>query len=159
MGMDRQIVSGVCVAVGVALWAVTASAQVGSGAIRGVVTDSSGGVLAAAVVAATNLETSGTGHTVTTTAGVYTMPGLVPGTYRLDVSKAGYQATRHEAIRVETGRTIRVDTNLNQLTVEQLAMRETLLQRVPNPFFGTIPRSSSLGDPHDYARAAPQAVP
>jgi len=39
------------------------------------------------------------------------------------------------------------DTNLNQLTVDQLAQGTTLLQRVPNPFFGTIPRSSSLGDP------------
>ena len=39
------------------------------------------------------------------------------------------------------------DTNSNQLTAEQLAQGTPLLQRVPNPFFGTIPRSSSLGDP------------
>ena len=39
------------------------------------------------------------------------------------------------------------DTNLNQLTVDQLAMGASLLTRVPNPHFGTIPRSSSLGDP------------
>ena len=39
------------------------------------------------------------------------------------------------------------DTNLNQLTVEQLAQGASLLQRVPNPYFGSIPRSSSLGDP------------
>jgi hypothetical protein len=39
------------------------------------------------------------------------------------------------------------DTNLNQLTVEQLAEGAPLLQRVANPFFGQIPRSSSLGDP------------
>ena len=39
------------------------------------------------------------------------------------------------------------DTNLNQLTVEQLALGASLQQRVPNPYFGTIPRSSSLGDP------------
>jgi len=39
------------------------------------------------------------------------------------------------------------DTNLNQLTVEQLAEGAPLQQRVPNPYFGTIPRSSSLGDP------------
>ena len=39
------------------------------------------------------------------------------------------------------------DTNLNQLTVEQLSQGSALLQRVPNPFFGAIPRSSSLGDP------------
>ncbi|MEQ1575897.1 MAG: carboxypeptidase regulatory-like domain-containing protein, partial [Vicinamibacterales bacterium] len=39
------------------------------------------------------------------------------------------------------------DSNLNQLTVDQLAQGSSLLQRVPNPYFGTIPRSSSLGDP------------
>jgi hypothetical protein len=39
------------------------------------------------------------------------------------------------------------DTNLNQLTVEQLALGNALLATVPNPFFGIIPRSSSLGDP------------
>jgi hypothetical protein len=39
------------------------------------------------------------------------------------------------------------DTNINQLTVEQLALGPALLQRVPNPFFGQIPCSSSLGDP------------
>ncbi len=39
------------------------------------------------------------------------------------------------------------DTNLNQLTVDQLGRGAELLQRVPNPYFGIIPRSSSLGDP------------
>ena len=39
------------------------------------------------------------------------------------------------------------DTNLNQLSVDQLALGPALLERVPNPYFGTIPRSSSLGDP------------
>jgi hypothetical protein len=39
------------------------------------------------------------------------------------------------------------DTNLNQLTVDQLAQGSTLLTRVTNPYFGVIPRSSSLGDP------------
>ncbi len=39
------------------------------------------------------------------------------------------------------------DTNLNQLTVSQLALGSALLERVTNPYFGVIPRSSSLGDP------------
>jgi hypothetical protein len=39
------------------------------------------------------------------------------------------------------------DTNINQLTASQLALGNALLVRVPNPFFGQIPRSSSLGDP------------
>ena len=39
------------------------------------------------------------------------------------------------------------DVNINQLTVDQLATGSALLQKVANPFFGQIPRSSSLGDP------------
>lgn len=39
------------------------------------------------------------------------------------------------------------DTNINQLTAEQLKLGAALLERVPNPYFGLIPRSSSLGDP------------
>ena len=39
------------------------------------------------------------------------------------------------------------DTNLNQLSVSQLALGNALLERVPNPYFGIIPRSSTLGDP------------
>jgi len=39
------------------------------------------------------------------------------------------------------------DVNLNQLTAEQLALGSTLTQSVPNPFFGQIPASSSLGGP------------
>ena len=39
------------------------------------------------------------------------------------------------------------DTNLNQLAVDQLSQGASLQQRVPNPYFGTIPRASSLGDP------------
>ena len=39
------------------------------------------------------------------------------------------------------------DSNINQLTEEQLKLGPTLLERVPNPFFGIVPRSSSIGDP------------
>lgn len=39
------------------------------------------------------------------------------------------------------------DTNLNQLTVDRLALGPALLARVPNPYFGVVPRSSSIGDP------------
>jgi hypothetical protein len=39
------------------------------------------------------------------------------------------------------------DTNLNQLTAAQLAQGAALTQPVANPYFGIIPRSSSLGNP------------
>jgi len=37
------------------------------------------------------------------------------------------------------------DVNLNQLTVEQLALGAQLTQPVPNPYFGQIPANTSLG--------------
>jgi hypothetical protein len=39
------------------------------------------------------------------------------------------------------------DVNMNQLTADQLALGAALTQQVPNPFFGQIPESSSLGGP------------
>lgn len=39
------------------------------------------------------------------------------------------------------------DVNLNQLTLEQLALGSQLTQQVPNPFFGQIPANTSLGTP------------
>src|SRR5262245_4790326 len=39
------------------------------------------------------------------------------------------------------------DSNINQLTEQQLGLGSALLTRVPNPYFGIVPRSSSLGDP------------
>ena len=39
------------------------------------------------------------------------------------------------------------DSNLNQLTVDQLALQGALQVKVPNPYYGIIPLSSSLGDP------------
>jgi hypothetical protein len=39
------------------------------------------------------------------------------------------------------------DANINQLSVAQLAMGSALLKKVPNPYFGQISASSSLGQP------------
>ncbi|MEK7406895.1 MAG: TonB-dependent receptor [Acidobacteriota bacterium] len=39
------------------------------------------------------------------------------------------------------------DVNLNQLRVEQLALGAELTRQAPNPFYGMIPASSSLGGP------------
>ncbi len=39
------------------------------------------------------------------------------------------------------------DVNLNQLTVEQLALGSQLTQQVANPYFGEIPAHTSLGTP------------
>ena len=89
--------------------------------------------------------------------------GLGQGVFSVDRDLgSGYAQQWHTSFQREltsniaielayTGSTIRriaiPDSNLNQLTVEQLAMGSTLTTRVANPYFGQIPRSSSLGDP------------
>ena len=50
------------------------------------------------------------------------------------------------------------DTNLNQLSVDQLAEGATLLERVPNPYFGSIPAFVIARRPDHPARPAPEAV-
>jgi hypothetical protein len=89
--------------------------------------------------------------------------GLGQGVYSVDRGLgSGYAQQWNLAIQREISRNFTVevayagskithigipDTNINQLTVDQLSMGSALLKRVPNPYFGEIPRSSSLGDP------------
>ncbi|MGE3405030.1 MAG: carboxypeptidase regulatory-like domain-containing protein [Vicinamibacterales bacterium] len=91
------------------------------------------------------------------------LAGLGQGVFAVNADLgSGYVQQWHASARVEIGRHTEVqvsyagsaianvgipDSNLNQLTVEQLAQGSPLLQRVANPWFGTIPRSSTLGDP------------
>ena len=51
------------------------------------------------------------------------------------------------------------DTNLNQLTVEQLAQGPSLQQRVQNPYFGIDPTLVFSRRPDDYGRAALKPYP
>ena len=61
----------------------------------------------------------------------------LPGRTSLEIAYVGSKIT-HVGIP---------DTNLNQLTVDQLALGPALLQRVANPYVGMIPDSSTLGEP------------
>ena len=89
--------------------------------------------------------------------------GLGQGVFSADASLgSGYAQQWNVAVQRELTRNMVVevayagskithvgipDTSINQLTASQLAIGAPLLQRVPNPYFGQIPRSSSLGDP------------
>jgi hypothetical protein len=85
--------------------------------------------------------------------GVYSVnAGLGSGYVQQWNASVQRELTRHTTIDVAYvgSRITRVgvpDSNLNQLTVEQLALGQPILATVQNPFFGSIPQSSSLGDP------------
>lgn len=54
--------------------------------------------------------------------------------------EAGYLGSKNTRLGVP-------DANINQLPAAGLALGSALTQRVPNPFYGAIPASSSLGGP------------
>jgi hypothetical protein len=79
-------------------------AQVGGGQITGIVTDSREAPVPGATVTAT-LTTRATGRSVvSSSSGVYTVAGLQPGEYRIDVELAGFRTIRRQGVRVENGR-------------------------------------------------------
>jgi hypothetical protein len=97
----------VLLAVGATGWA-----QVGGGQITGVVTDAAGAAVPGAAVRAVDIARATSRQTVTSAGGVYTVAGLVPGAYRLDVDLRGFRPVRRGGIQLETGETIRLDVEL-----------------------------------------------
>src|SRR4249919_3314090 len=119
---------GQSVSVWLCLWFLVsvpaaAAAQVGAGALTGVVSDGTGQVVPGASVTATAVGTNQS-RTVTTAAdGGYSIHGLTPGEYRVRVEVNGFQPLSREGVGVATGETIRVDL---QVTVGGLSETVTV---------------------------------
>jgi hypothetical protein len=60
-------------------------------ALTGVVDDPSKAVVVGAQITAINTETGVKSSTTTNNSGVYVLPGLIPGTYRIEVDKQGFK--------------------------------------------------------------------
>ena len=74
------------------LFAAAGSAQViTSTSILGQVTDGTGAVVAGAQVAIKNVNTGESRSAITSASGLYTIPSVVPGTYDVTVSHAGFR--------------------------------------------------------------------
>ncbi|MBI4909142.1 MAG: carboxypeptidase regulatory-like domain-containing protein [Acidobacteria bacterium] len=71
--------------------AVPLSAQTGVGQIQGTVTDATGAVIPGAAVTLINIRTDTRFQTITTEAGSFVFPTLVPAEYRLTVAAPGMQ--------------------------------------------------------------------
>lgn len=78
-------------------------AQTTTGAIAGMVTDASGGVVAGAKVRATNEATGQTWSTASNASGEFQLQNLAPGSYALEVSATGFRSFRADKITVPAG--------------------------------------------------------
>jgi len=99
---------------------VPAAAQIGTGGITGLLTDGAGASVAGATVTALQLSTRVTRRAVSSAAGVYTLPALVPGEYEVDIDVQGFKPVRRRTVHVATGETIRLDVTLEVGTVNEV---------------------------------------
>ncbi len=99
--------------------AASASAQVSTGTLTGLVTDPSGAIIPGATVTATN---DGTGVAVvrpTNSEGLYTLTNLIPGFYTVRAEAHGFKTFINAHIELTVGYTQRVNFKLEVGAVTQ----------------------------------------
>src|SRR5262245_6123850 len=90
----------------------TALAQGERGSFNGIVTDPSGAVVPNAEVTALNKETNVETKAMTTDAGVYRLPYLPTGTYKITVKASGFQTAVADNVSLRVAQTLTVDIKL-----------------------------------------------
>src|SRR5258708_4876604 len=94
------------------LFAVITSGQINTGRILGFVTDPSGAVIAGISVTANNDGTGVVTKAETSETGEYLLNFLVPGTYHVEVEKAGFKKVLRSGVIVDAGGIDRIDFTL-----------------------------------------------
>ncbi|HEY3939450.1 MAG TPA: carboxypeptidase-like regulatory domain-containing protein, partial [Bryobacteraceae bacterium] len=87
-------------------------AQLPTGQITGIVTDSTGATVAGVDVEAQNIATGIVSKAATSASGDYTFPVLTPGKYTLVVRKAGFESITRTGIDLEVSQVARIDFTL-----------------------------------------------
>ncbi|HWB87216.1 MAG TPA: TonB-dependent receptor [Bryobacteraceae bacterium] len=152
-------------------------AQLLQGTINGNVTDATQAVVAGANVTATDQATSFERTTTSNSAGVYTLPGMPPGTYTVTIGATGFQTYTKTGVVVAAQTVTRVDVSLTVGEVSQSIkvsasaavlqadradvhseIGSNLLQNVPVPIgrnyqaiFATIPGVSPPQTAHSFS--------
>lgn len=88
-------------------------AQVGTGTISGVVTDSSGAVVPAASVDITNTATGVVTSVKTNDHGLYIAPDLIVGVYEVKLTKQGFETQLFKQVRLTVGSNTVVNCKLS----------------------------------------------
>ena len=87
-------------------------ADVPTASVSGTITDSTGGIVASALVEARNVETKVSRSTTTNESGNYQLLGLQTGRYEISVSRAQFTTVRRTDIVLQVGDEIRIDVSL-----------------------------------------------
>ena len=115
----RLIRTGLYAAVSLLLFAGAAHAQVESGTIAGLVSDSSGAVIPGAHVVVTSMATQTQRSTDTNDSGGFSVPFLTPGEYNLEASKNGFQTFLQRGLALNVAQTLRIDITLQTGSIKE----------------------------------------
>src|SRR5262245_22673480 len=114
-----------------------AIAQTSQAEIRGTVVDESGAALPGATVTATHVDTGAVRTTVTSETGVFLMPAMPLGPYRVQAELTGFTSMIQQNFRLEVGQSAVLTFTLKLATVQ-----ETVTVTGESPLVDT--RSSEL---------------
>jgi len=117
------------------------------GEITGVVTDSTGLVVPNASITITNTATNAVRKAVTNEAGLYAVPGLVPGPYTVRVEMQGFR-TMTRSLELQVQQTARVDFTLQvgQVTEAIEVSGSAALLTTENATVGTVIENRRIVD-------------
>src|SRR5213592_2050029 len=107
---------------------ITASAQVSTATIAGVVQDASGAVIPGVSITAKNVETGVTRTATTDEGGRYTIPELTLGDYEMEAQLPGFQTEVRTGITITVGREAVVNLALK---VGQVSDKVTITEEAP----------------------------
>jgi outer membrane receptor protein involved in Fe transport len=139
--------------------AAAAKAQTFRGTILGTVTDSSGAAIDGATVTARNVDTGLERTTQTSGDGGYSIPELPLGTYKVTVTKVGFQTSVATDVKVDVAAESRVDAALKPGSVDTqvLISADTLpqIETTSDTLGGTMTASEMANLPvngRDYTK-------
>ena len=95
------------------IFAVPVLAQSGTSTISGVVRDSTDAPLPGATIKVVNEDTGVAIETVSNAEGLYRVPALVPGHYRVEITLEGFDLAVRRPITLEVSQTLAVDAVLS----------------------------------------------
>ena len=119
-----RVLSLMLLTVGVSLAAGLAFAQSSDGRVAGVVRDSSGAAVPGATVAVRNDQTGASQSTVSGADGSYSVTGLAPGDYTVEVQLRGF-GTSKEKVKVSGGGVSTTDFSLSARLEEEVVVTGT----------------------------------
>src|SRR5262245_53698519 len=113
MGVPLKPVLNFVLPASLAILLIAASAfsqaQMSSGNVKGTVTDSTGAVIAGAMVTLTNIDTGIERIGTTDGVGDFRFYVLSPGSYELKIVSQGFATLTHTPVQVTVGQTVIVD--------------------------------------------------